>query len=159
MTDAVLGEIAYSEPMGWGGSYTFLFLGHEVTVRMALGGWNEEDPVTPVQRDAVEQFSLRKAELCEQADDALYAEYQKRLPELREQFGDDADKLMPIIADKQGLAKLVGPDFFLVAYPRRGSTDRIVALMYNCTWDVELGIAVKFVNEQIAEVGPQNIVL
>lgn len=159
MTDAVLGAIAYSEPGGWEGSYTFLFLGREVTVRMALGGWDEADPVAPVQRDAVEQFTLRKAELCEQADDALYAHYLERLPELREQFGDDADKLMPVVASKQGLSQLVTPDFFLAPYPRRGSTDRVVALMYNCTWDIELGIAIKFVNEQIVEIGPQNIVL
>ncbi|ART70529.1 hypothetical protein BTO20_20065 [Mycobacterium dioxanotrophicus] len=159
MTDTVLGAIAYSEPGGWEGTYTILFVGREVTVRMALGGWDEADRVEPVQRDAVEQFSARRAELCAQADDALYAEYLRRQPELREQFGDDADRLMPIIDGMEGLSDLVTPDFFQVPLPRRGSTDRVVALTYNCSWDVELGLAVKFVNEAVAEVGPQNIVL
>ncbi|MEN3225150.1 MULTISPECIES: DUF6985 domain-containing protein [Mycolicibacterium] len=159
MTDTVLGAIAYSEPGGWEGTYTILFLGREVTVRMALGGWDEADPVEAVQREAVEQFTARKAELCGQADDALYAEYLQRQPELREQFGGDADRLMPIIDGKEGLSALVTPDFFQVPLPRRGLTDRVVALMYNCSWDVELGLAVKFVNEAVAEVGPQNIVL
>lgn len=159
MTDAALGPIVYSEPGGWEGEYTFQFFGRDVTVRMALGGWDEDEPVAPVQREAVEHFTLHKVDLCAQADDALYAHYLERLPELREQFGDDADKLMPVVADKHELSKLVTPDFFLVPYPRRGSTDRVVALMYNCTWDIELGIAIKFVNEQIVEVGPQNIVL
>ncbi|KLI09246.1 MULTISPECIES: DUF6985 domain-containing protein [Mycobacteriaceae] len=159
MIDPVFGDITFSEVGGWEGSYTILFLGREVTVRMALGGWDEADPVEPVQRDAVEQFTARKAELCGQADDALYFEYLQRQPELREQFGDDADRLMPIIDGKEGLSTLVTPDFFQVPLPRRSSTDRVVALMYNCSWDVELGLAVKFVNESIAEVGPQNIVL
>nr|WP_241010983.1 hypothetical protein [Mycobacterium gordonae] len=66
---------------------------------------------------------------------------------------------MPIINGKEGLSTLVAPDFFQVPLPRRCSTDRVVALMYSCSWDVELGLAVKFVNESIVEVGPQNIVL
>ena len=159
MIDPVLGAVAYSEPRGWEGTYTLLFLGREMAVRMALGGWDEADPVEPVQREAVEQFTARKAELCGQADDVLYVEYLRRQPELCEQFGDDADRLMSIIDGKEGLSTLVTPDFVQVPLPRRGSTDRVVALMYNCAWDVELGLAVKFVNESIAEVGPQNIVL
>ena len=159
MTDSVLGHIAYSEPCGWEGHYTILFFGREVTVRMSLSGWDANDPVEAVQRDAVAAFSARKDELCEQADEALYREYQERLPELREQFGDSADRLMPIIDSQQELSELVTPDFFLVPYPHHSSTDRVVALMYNCMWDVELGIVVKFANESIVEVGPQNIVL
>ncbi|GAA1089810.1 DUF6985 domain-containing protein [Tsukamurella spumae] len=157
--DTVLGEIAYSEPGGWEGTYILPFVGRELTVRMALGGWDEADPVEPVQRDAVEHFTARKAELCALADSALYGEYLRLRPGLREQFGDDADRLMPVIDSKEELSEIVTPDFFQVPYPGRGSTDRVVALMYNCTWDVELGLAVKFVNESIAEVGPQNIAL
>ncbi|RDB45121.1 DUF6985 domain-containing protein [Tsukamurella tyrosinosolvens] len=157
--DTALGEITYSEPGGWEGTYALLFAGREQTVRMALGGWDEADPVEPIQRDAVEQFTARKRELCALADNALYEECLRLRPGLREQFGDDADRLMPIIGHKEELPEIVTPDFFQVPYPGRGSTDRVVALMYNCTWDVELGLAVKFVNESVSEVGPQNIAL
>ncbi|SIE28333.1 Uncharacterised protein [Mycobacteroides abscessus subsp. abscessus] len=159
MNDPVLGEIAYTEPGGWEGSYTYPFLGREVTVRLALGGWDENDPVEPLQREAVRRFTEHKDELCAQADDAIYANYLERRPELREQFGDSADKLMPIINDKSGLAQLVRPTAFFVAYPLRGSEDRVIGLLSNCTWEPELGLAVKIVNEKIVEVGPQDIVL
>ncbi len=45
---------------------------------------------------------------------------------------------MPIIEGREGLSELATPDFFQVPYPSRGSTERVVALMYyNCVWDVE----------------------
>ncbi|MFV8308223.1 DUF6985 domain-containing protein [Mycobacteroides chelonae] len=157
--DPLFGEIAYTEPCGWEGICTFFFLGREVTVPLALGGWDENDAVEPVQRDAFEQFILRKEKLCALADDALCAHYLERQPELREQFGDSADRLMPIIAGKQDLTRLVTPDFLLVANSLRASNDRVVALLYNCTWAVDLGLAVKFVNECVNEVGAQNLVL
>ncbi|WP_407665834.1 DUF6985 domain-containing protein [Mycolicibacterium aubagnense] len=35
----------------------------------------------------------------------------------------------------------------------------MIGLLFDCTWEPELGVAVKFVDETVAEVGPQDIVL
>ncbi|CPX14671.1 DUF6985 domain-containing protein [Mycobacteroides abscessus] len=157
MIDPVLGSIAFTQGAGWEGAYTYPFFGQEVTVTLALGGWEESDPVEPQQIEAVAQFNMRKAELCAQAEDAIYAYYLEHLSDLREQFGDSADDLMPIIEGKQEIPRLVKPtDFFVqLAF----SADRVIGLLYDCTWDADLGLAVKFVNEAIEEVGPQDIVL
>ncbi|WP_078325177.1 DUF6985 domain-containing protein [Mycobacteroides salmoniphilum] len=157
MIHPVLGNITFTQGAGWEGTYTYPFFGQDVTVTLALGGWEESEPVEPQQIEAVAQFDLRKAELCAQAEDAIYAHYLERLPELREQFGDSADELMPIINGKQDIPRLVKPtDLFVqLAF----SDQRVIGLLYNCTWDVDLGLAVKFVNEAIEEVGPQDIVL
>ncbi|WP_195173542.1 DUF6985 domain-containing protein [Mycobacteroides abscessus] len=157
MIDPVLGNIVFTPGAGWEGTYTYPFFGRNVTVTLALGGWEESEPVEQHQIAAVEQFNLRKAELCAQAEEALYAHYLDRLPDLREQFGDSADELMPIISDKQEIPRLVEPtDFFI----QLGfSDDRVVGFLYNCTWEPDLGLAVKFVNETIEEVGPQDIIL
>lgn len=157
MIDAVLGEITFTAGTGWEGTYTYPFLGREVKVPLVLGGWEESDPVEPQQRDAVERFNSRKAELCAAAEDAIYNNYRERLPDLRAQFGDSADEYMPIVGDKEGIARLVTPTgvFVQLAF----SEDRVIGLLYDCTWEPELGLAVKIVDESVEEVGPQDIVL
>jgi hypothetical protein len=157
--DPVLGNIAFDEARGWEGLYTFAFLEREVTVPLVLGGWDEDEPVEQLQREAVQGFNLHKDELCTQAENALYANYVERRPELREQFGSDADKLMPIISDKEGLAALLTPTTFFGPIPPRNSDERVIGILFDCTWEPELGLAVKFVNEKVDEVGPQDIVL
>ena len=157
MIDLVLGEIEYNSAVGWAGVYTYPFLGHDVTVPLELGG-DEGEPVDPIQREAVRLYTEQKDTLSEQADDAIFAYYNERLPELREQFGDSDEALMPVLADKSGLARLVTPTAFFVREPLL-SDDRVVGLLSNCTWDPSHGLAVKIVNETVVEVGPQDIVL
>ncbi|AKC40107.1 Uncharacterised protein [Mycolicibacterium phlei] len=157
MIDPVLGEIAYTSSVGWAGTYTYPFLGTDVTVALELGG-DEGEPVDPIQRDAVQRFTENKASLSAQADSAIFAYYNERLPELREQFGDNADSLMPVLTDPSDLARLVKPTAFFVREPVV-SDDRVIGLLSTCTWDPGHGLAVKIVNEKIVEVGPQDIVL
>lgn len=157
MIDPVLGEITFSDSLGREGSYTYPFVGQEVTVSLSLGG-DEGDPVDPIQREAVKQFTEHKTTLSEQADDAIYAYYLERQPELREQFGYSADKLMPLLGSKYDLTRVVTPTAITVREPIVND-DRVIGLLSNCTWDTSHGLAVKIVNEKIVEVGPQDIVL
>ncbi|RIU09117.1 hypothetical protein D2E97_16165 [Mycobacteroides abscessus] len=157
MSDSVLGETTYDDARGWVGTYTYPFLGQDVTVPLVLRG-DEDEPIDPIQREAVRRFTELKDQLSAQADSAIFASYMERRSELREQFGDSADELMPIIDDKSGLARMVRPTTFFVPEPLI-SDDRVIGLLCNCTWEPELGLAVKIVNEKIVEVGPQDIVL
>ncbi|MGA5540610.1 DUF6985 domain-containing protein [Mycobacterium sp. NPDC051198] len=153
----MLGQIAYSERGGWEGTYSYRFLGREVTVCLYLG-WDEGVPVDDVQREALRRFTLGRDELCAQADDALYAYYLELLPDLRYQFGDSADELMPIVDNREALSQLVTPTGLLVREAFL-TDDRVIGLLYDCTWDTSHGLAVKIVNETIVEVGLQDIVL
>ncbi|RIS58119.1 DUF6985 domain-containing protein [Mycobacteroides abscessus] len=157
MIDPIFGDISFTDAYGWEGSYTYPFLGDDATVR--LGFWADEasDPVE-IQREALRLFTEHKDELCAQAENAIYAYYLEQQPELREQFGDSADRLMPILSGKQELGRVVKPQTLFIVEPLR-SDDRVIGLLDNCTWDDSHGLAVKIVNEKIVEVGPQDIVL
>jgi hypothetical protein len=158
MIDPVFGNITFSDDAGWQGTYTYPFLGREVTVRLAFWADAEDEPIDPIQREAMWLFNERRDELCAQAEDAIYANYFERQPELREQFGSSVDELMPIISSKQELGRMVKPTTLFVPAPLL-SDDRVIGLLYDCTWEPELGLAVKIVNETVEEVGPQDIVL
>ena len=155
--DPVLGELSFSDESGWVGSYTYRFCGRNVTVPMELGGYDGEE-IDPIQRTAFIRFDERKNELLANAEEAIFNYYSELLPDLREQFGESADEYAPAISEKENLAELVTPTSILVKQPL-SSDDRIIGLLYDCRWDPSLGLAVKFVNEMIDEVGPQDIVL
>lgn len=158
MIDPVFGDIVYTDAGGWEGLYTYPFLGQEVTVRLAFWADSADEPINPIQREAMRLFNQRRDELCILAEDALFGHYRERLPELREQFGPSADELMPIAGDKQGLRTMVTPTTLFVRDPFF-SEDRVIGLLYECTWAPELGLAVKFVDETLDDVGPQDIVI
>lgn len=157
MIDPVFGDISFTDAYGWEGSYTYPFLGRDVTVRLGFWADEESEPVD-IQREALRLFEQHKDLICAQADDAIYAYYLERQPELREQFGDSADRLMPILNGKQDLGRVVKPQTLFIVEPLL-SDDRVIGLLDECTWDDSHGIAVKIVNEKVVKVGPQDIVL
>lgn len=69
-----------------------------------------------------------------------------------------ADQLAPKIENIEQLSALIKPTEIIVQQSF-GSEDRIIGLLFSSSWDPELGLAVKFVNEVISEVGTQDIVL
>jgi hypothetical protein len=157
VSDSTFGNIHFSDDTGWIGSYVYTFLGSKVTVELNLGGDEDED-ISSIQRDAFVLFDGNSVELCRQAEEAIFKHYQSRCKDLREQFGDSADEYMPVIDNKIQLRPLVTP-MALMVKESLTSTDRIIGLLFNCTWEPSLGLAVRFVNEVVREVGPQDIVL
>lgn len=155
--DRTFGNIHFSDDTGWIGSYVYPFLGSKVTVELNLGGEENED-ISSTQRDAFVLFDSNSVELCRQAEESIFRHYQSRCKDLREQFADTADEYMPIIDNKTQLKPLVTPVALMVKESLT-STDRVIGLLFNCSWEPSLGLAVRFVNEVVGEVGPQDIVL
>lgn len=89
----------------------------------------------------------------------MYEHYCEVLDDLRDQFEEFADELMPIVDGRDELARLVTPTIFLVRKQLGSSVDRTIGLLCECTWAVDLGLAVKLVNEVVTDVGPQSNVL
>lgn len=155
MKDPVFGTMEYD--YGWVGRYSYTLFGKPVTVNLVVP-CDEGDEIDPVQREAFSAFDARRDELIMQAEAAIFAHYQNELEEWRDQFGDSADELTPVINQPAELASLIEPTD-IIFRESFGSGDRIVGLLFSCTWAPQLGLAVKFVNESIDEVGPQDIVL
>ncbi|MNI92529.1 hypothetical protein D3C73_1503370 [compost metagenome] len=77
----------------------------------------------------------------------------------REMVGaDEADKIVPIIEKKEELVQLVEPTQLIIRRVRKNGVRRI-GLLFNCSWEIEHGLAVKIEDEEIVEVGFQDIVL
>lgn len=92
-------------------------------------------------------------------EDAIFDYYQEVYMEYRDMVGEDeADKIAPIIENKEEMGKLVEPTQLTIRRVRKNGIRRI-GLLFNCTWEIEHGLAVKIEDEEIVEVGFQDIVL
>ncbi len=67
-------------------------------------------------------------------------------------------RLYPIIVNKEELGHLVEPAQLIIRRVRKNGARRI-GLLFNCICEIEHGLTVKIEDEEIVEVGFQDIVL
>lgn len=156
MNDNIIGRLVYE--YGWCRDYTLTIFGVATSTRLTVP-CDEGADIEAAQREAFAQFDARKDDLALIAEEAIFHHYQDGCIEYRERFGDLlADELAPVVSEKAEMQKLVTLTG-VVIQQSFGANDRVVGLLFDCSWEPDLGLAVKFVNEVIDEVGPQDIVL
>lgn len=156
LSDSVLGNLSYD--YGWVRDYSVPFLGESRVLRLVIP-CDEGATIESTQREAFQRFDSQQPLLLKQAESALFAHYKGICEEKRDQFGAEyADTWAPQISKPEQLAGLVRPTEIIIQ-ETFGSSNRVVGLLFDCTWEQSLGVAVKFVNEEVSAVGPQDIVL
>ncbi len=151
----VLGRIKFD--YSWEGERKVSFFGENRLITLIINGEGDED-FEQNQIDAFVKFFDDNENLLLKAEDEIYEYYQDVCLDYRERLEDSADEFAPIISNKEEIAKLVELNQIIIPYSF-GKDVRIVGLLLNCTWEPEHGLAVKFENERIVEVGYQDIVL
>lgn len=156
LDDPIVGRIAYVR-FFWEREEALHLFGRDYLVRLRFRG-DEESPIKEVQRRAYAGFDGRRHVLLAEAGVAAHRYYEQIAPEYREMLGDDAESRVPVMATVNDLAAIVTPTHLM--FPRAVKDDeRIVGLVCDCSWEPGLGLGIKFVNEVVAEVGTQDIVL
>ncbi len=100
---------------------------------------DDEDVITEEQLTALERLS------------SLWDVVEQAAPELEERYckGDES-------SDEDSVAGCVTPRYLFLPEKQE---KRTVALMCDCTFDPEHGLALVFVNEKLKEIGLQDIIL
>lgn len=117
-----------------------------------------QDGLEDRQLRAFEQYQQSTARLLAEAEKKMLAYYQSVCEDYRDDLGITAakDRRVPLIKTVAELARLVKPEALYFPYVRPRPT---CGLLCQCTWESEHGLAVKFVNGKVNEVGFQDIVL
>ncbi|MDP1978673.1 hypothetical protein [Undibacterium sp.] len=156
LKDQILGDLSYE--YGWTRPYGCIFLGKKVSVNLAIS-CDEGDEIESSQREAFQRFDEKADSFLAQAEVAIFEYYQSNCQEYRDRFGIEfADEMAPIIHSQSQLGTIVLP-IEIIIKQSFGANERIVGLLYDCSWEPSLGLAVKFVDECLEEVGVQDIVL
>ncbi|WP_019240759.1 MULTISPECIES: DUF6985 domain-containing protein [Bacillus] len=150
------GELSYD--YGWKREIKLSLFGYERIVTLIIDG-DDDAEFEEAQVYAYNSFFRDKDNLLRQAEDAILKYYLEVYMEYRERLGDQfADKMAPILSTKEEVAKIVEPKQLL--FPMVFDEDiRQVGLLLECTWEPEHGLAVKFEDEEVIEVGYQDIAL
>ncbi|WP_231869699.1 DUF6985 domain-containing protein [Paenibacillus riograndensis] len=128
--------------------------GHEKLLALSIDAEFEDAQII-----AYKFFFRNMNELLMNAEDEILKYYLEVIEEYRERLGEKfADKMAPVISNKEELSKLIEPKrlLFPMVFDERV---RQVGLLLESTWEPEHGLAVKFEDEKIVEVGYQDIVL
>jgi hypothetical protein len=151
----VLGKIKFD--YSWEGEKKVSFFGKNRLITLIING-EEDGDFEQSQIDAFVKFFNDKEKLLLEAEDEIYKYYQDVCLDYRDRLEDSADEFAPSISNKKEIANLVELNQIIFPYAF-GKNVRKVGLLLNCTWEPEHGLAVKFENEKIVEVGYQDIVL
>lgn len=156
MFDSALGEMSYD--YGWTKNHAIRLFGEIANVKLVVP-CEENDEIEDCQRVAFLNFEKNKDLFIHQAEVAIFKYYLSICDEYRQKLSaGSAAKMVPLIERKEQLKSLIHADQLLIQQSF-GSGERVVGLLFTCSWEPELGLAVKFVDEEIEEVGPQDIVL
>lgn len=157
LNDPVFGELTKTAPDLWERPIEIEFLGQTWKVALAVM-MNEEKGAEDKQIQAFELFQKDTSRLMKQAEKSLLSYYQSVCEDYRDQSGitDPHDEDVPIVSSSDELAKLIELESVLFPYVRPAPTFGLVA---NCTWEPEHGVAVKFVDGDVEEVGFQDIII
>ncbi|MFF2484318.1 DUF6985 domain-containing protein [Paenibacillus sp. NPDC058071] len=152
----LFGEISYD--LYWSGQQKIKIFGKEKVIILSIDG-NEAGEFHDAQKEAHINFVENMDDIISKAEESIFDYYQEVYMDYRDMVGEDeANKIAPVIESKEGLGQLIEPTQLIIRRVRKDGVRRI-GLIFNCTWEIEHGLAVKIEDEEIVETGFQDIVL
>lgn len=101
------------------------------------------------------QFCEREEELKDRVYKAIFTHYQEEAEELRLQFGEEYQHLVPQVENIDQLKELVTPTGVYIG--ELEPTEEAIGLLFECTWEEEHGLGVLINNWKIEEVSHQDV--
>lgn len=152
MRDQTFGELNYE--FGWNGTVLLDCFGKKETVDFTVYG-EEESDITDYQRKCFTAFLEAWNGIQNEVLTQICSYYENLIRELG--YGDGPNPQYPLLKDPEKMKELIHLDLILIN--EEGIYEgRCVGLAFSCTWDDENGLGVLLLNEQVKEIGYQDIV-
>ncbi len=151
MKDKVFGELMYE--YGWIGETTINWYGEEVTVNTIISG-EEDEEIDALQYDSYVKFMDAWSTIERNLLERILQYYNNLRRELG--YDNNSNENYPFISSIEEIKEKIGLD--LISVPSSGIyPGRSIALGFHCDWDVENGLGILFLDEEISEIGFQDI--
>ncbi|SFR84673.1 DUF6985 domain-containing protein [Anaeromicropila populeti] len=153
MNDKVFGELAFQ--YGWRRKEVFNIWGSESEVTLVVSG-SEGKEILETQRDAYKNYLANKDKIVQEIEKAIYEFYLSVVDEYRDMLEDEADELAPYVESSLDMKPLVTPIEIVIL---KMKDTQEIGFIFECTWDIDAGLAVRIEDGEIVEVGDQTIAL
>lgn len=150
--DDIIGILKYDDGNKFRDIGITLF-GKEYTVSLNIRG-NESTFIHPYQYMAYKE--LFKRALLSDIEEKIFSYYLSEVEEFRNMYEEQADKVAPLINNKNELGVLVS--LFAIVIPENDKFSEI-DMLFECTWDIDGGIGVRIINGVVQEVGTQHVAI
>ncbi len=118
----------------------------------------EDMKIHEAQRAVFADFKMHKELYAQQAENAILHYYLEELEDFRDRFDPETvDENAPIITEVGQLKDLLS--WGGVTIRLFEACGKSFGLVYDCSWDEDNGVGVKFVDGLVVEVGPQYILV
>jgi|GEM_PF-2700914 len=154
--DPIAGELQFDH--GWCRQFEVEFLGATQFAVLCFSG-DPHVPLEGAQRSAYAHFFADRERLLCDASTALLRHCLSIRLEIQERASNEqARGVAAEMSDELHLRELV--ELKEIFFPESfGSASRVFGLILDCDWDPSLGIGIRFEDEALVEIGPQDIVL
>ncbi|WP_427182397.1 DUF6985 domain-containing protein [Paenibacillus sp. TC-CSREp1] len=153
INDAVFGELEFDYV--WTRDTTINFLGREVEISLIVKG-DEDGRFDEEQYLAYKALMKNWNQLQQSFLQPILEYYQQKRYELG--YDITFHEGYPLVETTDQINDLITLDGIVVPYGeiREG---RDMGVLFNCSWDVENGLGLRLLNEEVTEVGYQDVVI
>ncbi|RJG14925.1 DUF6985 domain-containing protein [Paenibacillus thiaminolyticus] len=153
INDPIFGELEYK--YGWSKDTTIHFLGKEIEVALMIDG-EEDGEFDEEQYTAYQSLMQNWEQLQLSLLQPILDYYQQK----RHELGYDIalNENYPLIETIDQLLDMITLEGIVVPYGeiREG---RDIGILFNCKWDVENGVGLRLLDEEVIEVGYQDVAI
>lgn len=153
ITDEVFGELQYKTM--WHKKDCYNLYGKDFEIDLLIQGEETQAP-SKLQKQAYSEFIQKKNALQKEIERKIFDYYQTVFEDYREMFEENADLYAPKINSPEQLKGFVKPQTIMIPKQKE---NRIINILLKTKWDLETGIGIQLVDENISIVGTQSDVL
>lgn len=153
--DEIFGTLQYE--CNWETIYTINIFNRKIDVILSVEG-EEDEEIEEGQKNSFIDFEKNIDAIIIDVEYKLFEYYKKNYMEFKEGIDEEFwEQKVPDIKEKEELGNYVKP--YMIRFPYTFDRNvKVYGIIFDCPWEDEAGIAVKFKNGQI-EVGFDDIIL
>jgi hypothetical protein len=151
--DKIFGKLEYDNI--WNKDTTINFFGNETEIVLMIEG-EEDGKFEDGQYEAYQALIQNWDELHKRFPKLILEYYEKRRRELG--YAYEVNKDYPLVETEEQILEMITLVGITVSYAELYG-GRSIGITFDCTWDTENGVGLRVNNEEVIEIGAQDITM
>ncbi|URZ17981.1 DUF6985 domain-containing protein [Clostridium felsineum] len=155
MKDELFGQLNYDYL--WEGKTQIRLYETEYELNLNVDG-EEDEEIKQIQKESFIFYKKYENNIAKQIEEEIYNYYKSIYKYIRERNDVNILKKAPDVTNYLDIKKLIKPITLCIPY-LDDDENREIDILFECTWDFDLGMGVRIINEKVTKIGIQSDVL